>query len=71
MRNAFGFLPSRYECGYVPFPPPPLFFSLDDGELLKGLKLLVYHGKGSSSQLTPKTAQCHARSTRSRRQIKA
>lgn len=26
MRNAFGFLPCRYECGSVPFSPSIFFF---------------------------------------------
>lgn len=28
MRNAFGFLPSRYECGSIPFPSLHLCFFL-------------------------------------------
>lgn len=46
MRNAFSFLPSRYECGSVPFSPIPsifAFFSLGErgGNYLNDLKFIV------------------------------
>lgn len=76
MRNAFGFLPCRYECGSVPFSPSIFFFFFlggGGGELLKLLQLLLHHGAVSPSQPAPRVLgrqRPHVLSTRSRRQIK-